>query len=221
MAAMGCVEALYLDGGGSATFASRTEGTDSLEVKNSPSDGTERKVSSSLFIYSDAKADGEFDHATISPLEEVYTPGSTVQFEATGVDSAGGKADLPKDATFVLKDDSFGTIDGTTGQFVSNGTEGTVEVQLKSGDKVVGSTTIEVRKPDSITFVNDELNLGFEEETDLGLTVKWNNRQVNYADGDFIWTTENVTDANKQPSDSSIGTFKDNKFTSSDGNTYI
>ncbi len=63
----------------------------------------------------------------------------------------------------------------TTGQFVSNGTEGTVEVQLKSGDNVVGSTTIEVRKPDSITFVNDEVNLGFEEETDLGLTVKWNN----------------------------------------------
>ena len=219
MEAMGCVEALYLDGGGSATFASRTEGTDSLEVKNSPSDGTERKVSSSLFIYSDAKANGEFDHATISPLEEVYTPGSTVQFEAKGVDSAGSKADLPKDATFVLKDDSFGTIDGTTGQFVSNGTEGTVEVQLKSGDKVVGSTTIEVRKPDSITFVNDEVNLGFEEETDLGLTVKWNNRQVNYVDGDFIWTTENVTDANKQPSDLSIGTFKDNKFTSSDGNT--
>ena len=35
----GCVNALYLDGGGSATVCTRREGTDTLKVQNSPSDG--------------------------------------------------------------------------------------------------------------------------------------------------------------------------------------
>ena len=95
MVKLGCKEAIYIDGGGSYTYASKSEGTDELTVKNSPSDGVERKVSSALMVYSDAKGSGEFDHATIAPDNEVYTPGSKVQFKATGADSAGGKANIP------------------------------------------------------------------------------------------------------------------------------
>lgn len=44
----GCVTAIYLDGGGSATVAACYEGTDELVVRNSPSDGLERTVSDAL-----------------------------------------------------------------------------------------------------------------------------------------------------------------------------
>ncbi len=51
---LGCVEALNLDGGGSSTFLSRRAGEDRLQLRNSPSDGCERSVSSALMVVSTA-----------------------------------------------------------------------------------------------------------------------------------------------------------------------
>lgn len=218
MEKLGCVDALYLDGGGSATFASQSEGTGELTVKNSPSDGIERKVSSALLIYSTAKADGVFDHAAITPLNEIYTPGSEVQFEAVGVDSAGGAADMPSDYTYELADPSMGTIDAS-GKFKASDKTGDVVVNLKSGGEVKGTTTIQVQKPDSITFDNDEMSLGFEEESTLGLYVTYKGAEINYSGNDFDWTISDVTDASGKASDLSMGTFNGNVFKSSDGNT--
>ncbi len=51
MYAAGCVEAVALDGGGSATFASRRNTTGALTLRNSPSDATgEREVTTSLLL---------------------------------------------------------------------------------------------------------------------------------------------------------------------------
>ena len=51
MYAAGCVEAVALDGGGSATFASRRNTTGALTLRNSPSDETgEREVTTSLLL---------------------------------------------------------------------------------------------------------------------------------------------------------------------------
>lgn len=221
MVKLGCKDAIYIDGGGSYTYASKSEGTNTLTVKNSPSDGIERKVSSTILVYSDAKQTGEFDHATITPDNEVYTPGSKVKFEATGVDSAGGEAKIPSGAKFALKDDSMGTIT-EDGSFTAGDKTGTVEVQLKNGNEVVGSTTIEIQQPDSISFANEEVALGFDKESDLGLTVRYKNRQINYNDDDFEWSVTDLKDANKKDvtnPETKLGTFDGNKFTSSDGTT--
>ena len=51
MLALGCVDALCLDGGGSASFISQREGEDVLTLRNVPSDGIERTVSTGLLIY--------------------------------------------------------------------------------------------------------------------------------------------------------------------------
>lgn len=207
MQSLGCVDALYLDGGGSATFCTKSEGTDELTVKNSPSDGTERKVSSSVFVYSDIEATGKFDHASIAPYDEIFTPKSEITFTALGVDLSGGKAELPEDGKFVLDESSaaMGTITDD-GVFTANETEGLVKVNYVSDGKVCGSTEIELHAPDSIYFENDEISLGFEKESNLGLTVKYQERYVNYKDGDIIWTMDNEK----------MGTFNGNIFTSSD-----
>ena len=44
MLAAGCVDAINLDGGGSATFASTYQGTTNLELRNQPSDETGERV---------------------------------------------------------------------------------------------------------------------------------------------------------------------------------
>lgn len=101
LAAQGCVIALNIDGGGSSTSISMREGTNTLAVRNSPSDGTPRTVSSAFLFASTVKPSGVFDHASLTPNNEYYTPSTadaatTVQFEASGVDSVGSTAPLPE-----------------------------------------------------------------------------------------------------------------------------
>lgn len=210
MLGFGCVDVLNLDGGGSTTYAAKYEGSSTLEVANNPSDGVERKVSSTVFVVSTATPTGEFDHASLSPNNDVYTPNSTVDFTAKGVDSSGGAAPLPADGVFALADDcaGMGSI-SADGKFISNGTCGTVTVNYISNSAVCGETSIEIQNPDKIAFSDEEVSLGFEKKSDLGLFVTYKDRVVTYKDGDFNWTM----------SDSSMGSFNGNIFTSSDSAT--
>ena len=205
----GCVTALYLDGGGSATFAAREEGGE-LQMLSKPSDGHERTISSGMLCISTESQDGVFDHAVISPREELYTPGSAVQFSAVGVDRSGGAAVLPEGLVWQLAEDSaeLGAIDPTTGLFTANADSiGVVTVALCQGDTVVGTASVELVKPDTVTFNSDEISLDFDEESDLGLVVRYQNRDVNYKDGDIRWTL----------ADEKMGSFTGNTFRSADG----
>ena len=204
----GCHTALYLDGGGSATVAARKEGAAELQIVNSPSDGHERDVSSAMLVVSLAEATGVFDHASITPNDELYTPNSQIQFSATGVDTAGTAVEIPADVTWALAEDSaqMGTID-ENGLFTANETTGKVTVQMRQGDKVVGSAFVEIVSPDAIYFENEEASLGFEDVTDFNLVVSYKYRDVNYKVGDIIWTSTN----------DKLGTFDGNIFTASDG----
>ena len=216
----GCVSAIALDGGGSSTYCARPEGTDKLVVSNSPADGAERAVSSSLLVVSTAVKTGVFDHAVLSPNNEVYTPGSTVQFEAKGVDTAGMAMDLPAGVTYAISADSqdLGSVDAQTGLVTIGEKCGTLGVELRLNGETVGSTTIDVAVPDNIYFANEEISLGFTEETDFGLVVRNKNRDINIKAGDILWSIENVkTAAGDAATAEEMGAFNGNSFTSSDG----
>ena len=188
----GCVTALYLDGGGSATFAAREEGGE-LKMLSKPSDGHERTISSGFVCVSTESQDGVFDHALVTPRDELYTPGSAVQFGAVGVDRSGGAAELPEGLVWQLAEESaaLGTIDPATGLFAAGADSvGVVTVALCQGDDVVGTASVELVKPDEVTFNSTEISMDFDEESDLGLMVHYQNRDVNYKDGDIVWTME-------------------------------
>ncbi|MBP3413441.1 MAG: phosphodiester glycosidase family protein [Oscillospiraceae bacterium] len=189
----GCVDALYLDGGGSATYASVREGTDELAVRNSPSDGPERTVASALLLVSTAVSDGSFDHASISPNNRVYTPGSSVQFTAIGVDAAGGNAELPTGLSWNVNAEA-GNID-SEGLFTAKaGFVGEAVVELKNGAKTVGTTKIVIADIDDLYFTGESISLDFNADSDLGLNAKYAKRGINYKDGDFTWTIESKTE---------------------------
>lgn len=186
MKARGCQTAIMLDGSGSSTFVSRREGDKEPQTRNHPSDGQERQVSSSIFFISQAKADGTFVRAAITPANEVYTPNSTVTFTAAGADSSGAAAPLPAGLTWTV-DGKYGTIDSATGKFTSNGTTGDVTVYLYQGGKKVGETTITIANPDQITFAESAVSMGKGDTGNLGLRVYYQQREVHYHDGDLKW----------------------------------
>ena len=195
MEALGCVEAVNLDGGGSSTFATQREGESEnntsagLTLRCRPSDGYERKVSNTIMVLSNAKPTGEFDHAVLTPNNEVYTPGSTVQFVAAGVDAAGSSADVPAGAAWTVISGN-GTIDANGLLNTAADTCGEVTVGLESGGKIVGQTSIQVQWPDKLGFTNTSVSIDFGETSDLTFKPTWQGREVNYKDGDFEWTLD-------------------------------
>jgi hypothetical protein len=145
---MGAVWAGNMDGGGSATFLTRTPGEKGMNIKNYLSDGRERRVANTWLFLSNWKSDGKFASAYITPYDKSYLPGSVVQMSAKGVDSSGTPVKLPESGlSWALSDSSFGTID-QTGLFASNGSVGQVQVQLLYNGTPVGSTYIEIANPD-------------------------------------------------------------------------
>lgn len=188
MAGLGCVDAINLDGGGSATYLSREQGSSELACKNSPSDGNERPVANGFLVVSTAEEDGEFSYASVTPADQTYTPGTEVQMTAEGLDAGGGPAALPEQGlTWKLADESFGTVD-ETGKVVSSGKEGETEVQLWQGDRMVGSTNIEFANPDTLYFQSSEVSLPFDSDSDLGLCAQYQLRSVILGDGDIAWS---------------------------------
>ena len=196
---LGCVDAMNLDGGGSSTFATQREGEENdngragLTLRNSPSDGYERTVSSTIMIISNATQTGEFDHAVLTPDSDIYTPGSEVQFAASGVDSAGGPASLPESGLSwsVQSGSELGSIDAATGVFTAaEGKTGTVTVALSYNGAVVGTAELELQWPDRLDFTNTSVSLDFGETSDLSFNPTYKGRDVNYKDGDFVWSLE-------------------------------
>lgn len=210
MYANGAVNAIYLDGGGSATFATRHEGADSLTIKNTPSDGPERVVSSSFMLVSTAKETGSFDHASLYPRNELYIAKAEVQLTAVGVDAGGYSAPIPSTAKWSLADSSFGTIDNN-GLFKSNGKCGTVTVNLIVSNKVVGTTSIEIQEPDEVFFPADSMNLAFKASSNFDLTARYQNRTMSLEGFTFQWK---ITPVTPDKTADQIGSITGNTFTS-------
>ena len=191
MKAKGCVNALMLDGSGSTTYASLRAGDTEYILRNSPSDGSARHVSSCLLLVTKEISDGVFARAEISPVNEVYTPGSEINFSYIPVDSSNTPVDssaVPA-LTWQLADGSAGSIDPQTGVYTADAAQtGEVTVQLVDSEGTVrGESTVLVQVPDSITFSAETASIGFGDTSDLGLTVQYQGRNVNYKDGDFEW----------------------------------
>ena len=212
MKSLGCTYALELDEGGSSEFVSQREGETDIAMRNTPAGGGERVISTSLLVVSTAASSGEFDHASITPNDNIFTPNTTVSLTATGMDYSGAAAkNMPADVSWSLTDDSkklgelrTGDVSGDTAsaEFVSNGECGTATVQLMYKGKIVGETNVRIQNPDSLYFVSDEVNLNYEEKSDLGLTALYQQEPVVLKDGDISWTIE----------DTKAGSFEGNTF---------
>ena len=200
MLELDCVDAINLDGGGSSSFATQREGeedndTAGLTMRARPSDGYERKVSTSLLVVSKAQHTGEFDHATISPSQEIYTPGSTITFTAEGVDQGGGAAALPEEGLSwsILEGSDLATMDAQNGELTGKeGATGAVTVALHYNGNQVGTAVIELRWPDKLSFTNNSVSLDFGQTSDLTFNPTYKGRAVHYKDGDFAWTLDST-----------------------------
>ncbi|MDO4419419.1 MAG: phosphodiester glycosidase family protein, partial [Ruminococcus sp.] len=160
MLALGCVNAVNCDGGGSSTFISKREGETENTMRSIPSDGAERATINSVILVSNAKPTGVFDHAVLSTDYDFYAPGTSAIINAQGVDASGSPADVPAEGiTWAVSDSAFGTI--SDGVFTSNGTKGDVTVQMLYNGNVVGEKLLHIVDPDVFALSLDETVLPY------------------------------------------------------------
>ncbi len=179
----GCVMALHLDGGGSATYASKPAGSDSVKLISSPSDGYQRSVSSTLIAVSTAKSSNEFEYANISSDYDYLTIGTKLQMSAVGVDNTGGNAAIPAGAIWQISNSAIGTID-TNGLFTAIA-NGMVEVQLVADGKVIGNKILHVVQPDTIAFDKESFNVIYGTPTELKINAYYKGNAVASNPSDF------------------------------------
>lgn len=166
MLALGCVNAVNCDGGGSSTFVSQRPGDADDIMRSIPSDGAERATINSVIIVSKVKATGVFDHAILDTDYDYYAPGTSATIEVNGVDPSGAIVDLPTEGiTWAISDESLGSV--SNGVFTSNGTKGTVVVSMLYNDNEVGSKTIHIVDPKEFKLVLDETVLPYGKTMDI------------------------------------------------------
>ena len=91
MIAFGARDGMAFDGGGSSVIVARRPGDREPEVRNSPSDGIERKVADGLFIYNDAPP-GPASRLVVYPQTVRAFVGARVPLRVTAIDRAGHPA---------------------------------------------------------------------------------------------------------------------------------
>lgn len=174
----GCITALHLDGGGSATYAAKQAGSDKIEVVSSPSDGYERSVSSTLVAVSTAKSSNEFGYANITADYDYLTAGTDLQLSAIGISETGNPAQIPENAIWKVSDETIGEI-SDKGVFTALAT-GTVEVQLAVGDIIIGKKTLNVVVPDNLEFTKQNFNVVYDTPFTVPIKATYNNNNVKF-----------------------------------------
>ncbi|MCD7946937.1 MAG: phosphodiester glycosidase family protein [Oscillospiraceae bacterium] len=169
MVELGCVDVLSMDGGGSTTTGVTYPDSSSMQVINSPSDGSQRSVSTALFLTTTQKATGELGALQVSPNGGMILAGSSVQMKSTGLDtnyysmSYGGQPEYS-----VVSGD--GTVT-TGGLFTAGTTDGSVvQVQAADGNATGSAYLTTWNKADSIKVINESTG---QEVTSIQARQDW------------------------------------------------
>ncbi len=144
MIALGSVNAMALDGGGSTTVLTERESNDDIELRNKPSYTVERTVGTSLMICTTAEPTGEFDHVAFSVDKIFCAPNTPFSFDVFGADKYGYKTDMPEGGYLELEDASLGRISGNT--FMPGSKTGKTKLNYVMNGEVVASIDVEVSK---------------------------------------------------------------------------
>ncbi|GAA0843116.1 hypothetical protein GCM10008915_43480 [Bifidobacterium pullorum subsp. gallinarum] len=137
---LGVVNALNLDGGGSATFVARLPGETARKVLNSPSDGGERKTANGILLVNTAP-EGAANKLVVAPTLERVLTGSSAAFKTAAVDQNLHPSQMTETAIWSV-DPAYGSIDAS-GKFTAGNQPGVTEVSVQSGN-LTGTAVLEI-----------------------------------------------------------------------------
>ena len=155
MHALGGTDGLAFDGGGSSEIAARELGTPAATLRNTPSDGRERRVADGIFVYSDA-ADGPANEIVARPSAVRALAGTEVPLDVVAIDASDRPAAMPGALTTTVEPASLGAVhDGV----FSARNSGTGAILFRSGE-IRGRVPVEISDdPARIAIVPERANV--------------------------------------------------------------
>ena len=187
LAAMGCVTAVNLDGGGSTTLIARWPGADRRTVMNLPSEGSVRPCTSYITFENSTAATGKASMLFLRPALAYALPGAQVPLQVTATDEAYHPA-VPGNYALTV---SSGAVSGST---ITMPASGTVTAQAVAPNARPGRASVQVLdRVDVIRIREDgtdlrEIVLLPGESADLYAVASYNGKWIYTTDRAFTWT---------------------------------
>lgn len=229
MRELGCVEAVNLDGGGSTTIVARLPGESGIALMNKPSDGSQRAVSTSIFLKNNLSATGEIGHIQIYPASTSYVmKGAAVSLEAKGMDTGYHPMDISGKVTFLVENRKKSTIT-QSGVFTARDS-GSVTVYAKSGEITASHEVFCVESPTDIQIKDEAtgkqvtaLKVAREGAVNLSAAANYGYHSVASNDNCFDWSVSGnigtIDDDGSFQASNTIGT--SGVITVSAGDTFV
>lgn len=148
---LGCISAVCLDGGGSSAMTIKNPKNDKSTTITSPSDGSERKCSTYIFLINNAVSDGIAKNIHLEPETHYVLLGGKVPFTTTVLDGAFKKTSTDEQITYTA---SAGWVDD--GVYHAPVQSGTVTITASTPSGASGSMQIYVTdEPTSMSLYKD------------------------------------------------------------------
>ena len=187
---LGCIEAGALDGGGSTVIYAQSAGDEDTTVRNIPSNGREREVSTFLMLVSEGESSGIGRTLSLRSSSYVLLCGGQLQFTAGICDEKGA----PVSGNNIVWSASEGSI-SSDGLYIAPDHACRAEINASDQD-LQGRIAVDViRTPDTIRLLTQDsdteltrLDLERGESIDLTADAFWGQMKIQAVDEQFTWT---------------------------------
>lgn len=190
---LGCTEAVLFDGGGSTTFGATGALDQTFSLQNTPSEGTQRRVTNALFFVTRMEPTGTLGSVYLEPQSALMLSGGRQSLLGKGIDTAfypmGGEALSGLSYTV----DGPGRMEGDT--FIAGSEKGIATVTATAPNGATGTARMTVvATPDAITLTDaggakvSSLNLDPGQTASLNAAASWYKLPLLADDSCFTWT---------------------------------
>ena len=194
---LGCVQAIALDGGGSTTLGATLPGSDELTVLNQPSGGSQRAVSSCIFLVTPAAAGGFLSSFYVDSAYDVVLTGAQSTVTAAPAGQNGVSVAYNGTVSWTADGGLMGYDDAGNAVFLAGSQPGSFTITA-SGQGAAGSAPIRVvDRLSKLTVTRHDtgaapgtLTLSPGDTVDLDAAGTWYNIPVAMDDGIVTWSME-------------------------------
>lgn len=170
---IGSYTAVNLDGGGSSAFVAKNLTTNTQELINAPSEGSERKVSSVIAVTSSALPTGKLDRLKLSFDGENVFKNSRIKLSVKGFDGFGYPAETGEISY---------SVSGVEGYFEGDTffptSSGTAVITAYCGSVSASESIRVLDKPYKIEHEKNEINIDVGEKQDIRLFIRDENGYI-------------------------------------------
>ncbi len=147
---LGCVSAVALDGGGSSALTVKNPSAGKTATVTRPSDGSERRCSTFIFLINNASPDGIPAYLHLEPSTHYVLPGGTVDFTVTALDNSYNKTTTAETITYSASAGS-----AVAGKYTAPLEPGSVKVNAAAGNAAGSMDLFVTDEPTAMSLLKD------------------------------------------------------------------